>query len=647
MPAIARKSTRHAFSSVVAAVCTVWMAPFALSEPPSLEQAIGAWIDARAWVDAMEVPDAPAVPAPPARTGGVPRSETERAPVEPPLHEHGSTAIVLRYGGRVVGTGVDFGPAPDQLRRAVAAAIDRALLDDFIHVIPREERGQIGRRLALELEIASEPEPMPGRAIGQIIQRFEPALDAIALRRGEHWVWAMPSVAQASNLASDPVRACVALLQDLAVDPRDLPTQELPDSMAFYRASTRRLAQRAAPDSPFEVIRGREVIPITALNDRGRLEFAQALARHLDAHIVRPSAEVAAEATALKPLGIKGDYRPHLDINRSLSAAPQDQGLAAWSLAAYATLDLAPIEERSRAAAAASELLVALADVADIEEDPIASRTGVAFALLADATLATTSFEKPRLPPRFREQLITALTERLSGAAVVDHTRAVEITAAAVLASRGEPIVPAAKLRALIDEAWTPPVGSTIVGTIPWLLMAERASGTFADPVHAARIAALVEPLRQALITSQLGVGGPEESSPDAAGGFVLAGSGGPLTGSQSARPALAGALMLAEPVLTPDAALPDAMRSQLMALRFLRQLTVDDRSSYAFRDREKSIGGVSEALWDTTQPVAATAVTLLVVVESERGLRAAAGRAKARPGIQGNRSNGPTGDSP
>jgi len=631
-------------------------APPGQGEAPPLESAIDAWVDARSWVDAMKVPDAPPTPASPmaprapsARDARESRSREGAGDGQPALPTRpGATAIVIRLNGRVVGSGVDASPNPsDQLRRAVARAIELASLDDLIHQVPAEERAELGARMTIELELAGPPIPMPGRSIGQIIAKVEPALEAIAARRGERWSWAMPSIAQASNIATDPVRTCVALLQELSVDPKDLPTQELPESMAFYRAPTRRLAQRTPRDSPFEVVRGREVIPLTALSRVGRIEFSTALARHLDAHIVRPSPEAPVETQALKPLGIRGDYRPHLDIHRSLSAPPQDQALAALALAAFSRLEGAPDEAKAAARTGAVELLAALSEVAEIEEDPLASPAAVGIALLADAELSRGGEDELRALGAFRASLRRALAARLTSEADFDHTRAIELAAAASLEARHEPLMAADELTRRLDEAWSPPVGSTIVGTMPWLLLAERARGGLSDPVRAERIRALTVPLREALIRSQLGLGGPEEPSPDAAGGFALAGAAGTTATAQSARPTLALAIMLGEPTLTSESERSDAMRSQLMALRFLRQLAVDDRSAYAFRDRTKVIGGVCEALWDSTQPVAASAMTLLVMAESEPALLSAAERSRPSGRNPRNRSDDADGLTP
>lgn len=601
--------------------------------PPALETAVDAWIHARAWVDAMKVPDAPhalLVPASPQSRNGTVPAPAASADGDAPSLPH-AVAAVLRLRGRVVGTGVASGAGAGLLNRAVSTAIDRARQDDAFVELSREDRERIGPDLALELEISSDARPIMGRTVAQVVARIEPALDALALRRGDRWTWTMPSVSQASNLAADPIRTCAVMLQQLAIDPRELPTQTLPDGTGFYVAPTRRLAQKSPRDAPFEVIRGHEIIPLTAIAANGRADFVAAMANHLRAHIVRPATQAPLETAALRALGMRGDYRPHIDHHRSLAAPPSDQALAALALASVPRFHANP-DPRARASVeAAADLLAALAEVSDIEDPPLQSPAAVALALLADDAMAQSGFDVPARPPVFMEELRKALAARLATAAPNDHTRAIELAAAAVLAARGAGVVEEEHLSELLAEAWQAPGATALVGTLPWLLVAERARGSFNIPARVDRIRAAAEPVRRALLASQLGVGGPEEAAPDAAGGFALTGGVRPMATSQSARPTMALALMLAEPSLTSDEEVDDLLRAQLMAVRFLRQLAVDERSGYAFRDPARCTGGIRDSLWDSTQPVAATAMALLAVIESEVAFRAAAGRRQDR----------------
>lgn len=618
------KSNGVALALAAALVSAAWSRN---SDPPSLEMGVDAWIRTRAWVDALKVPSVPPAPTVPVAptAPGAPGAVAGGADAR----GLGAVAVVLRLRGRVVGTGLAYGAGPGMLERAATQAIDAVATDDFVLSLPREERDGIGRELSLELELAGEPTPMVGRSVGQIVARIEPALEALSLRRGERWTWIMPSTVQAANLAGDPVRTCAAMLQQVAIDPRELPSQALPEATAFYRAPTRRLAQLGPKDAPFEVIRGREVIPLTAVGPQGRAAFAAAMVRHLRAHVTRPAPAAPNETNALRSLGIRGDYRPHLDHHRDLAAPPADQALAAFALAAAARSPMLSESDRRIAAETAAQLLTALSEIAEVEEPPLQSPAAVALALLAEEWLVRSGIESPARPAEFINALREALVQQLGREGESDHSRALELAASAALEARGAPVIDRAGLRSRLDRAWSSPQSTALVGTLPWLLLAERELGGFDDPAAAARIRERADPVRRALLASQLGAGGPEEPAPDAAGGFALTGGLRTSATSQSARPTLALALMLAQPSLSSPEEVRDLLRSQLMAIRFLRQLAVDERSSYAFRDPTRSIGGVCDALWDSTQPVAATATTLLALLESEVALRSAAARSK------------------
>mgnify|MGYP003351088870 CR=1 FL=1 len=65
-------------------------------------------------------------------------------------------------------------------------------------------------------------------------------------------------------------------------------------------------------------------------------------------------------------------------------------------------------------------------------------------------------------------------------------------------------------------------------------------------------------------------------------------------------------------------------------ALRFLRQLQVDEDAAYAFRAPRRAMGGLRAAAWDSDQPMAASAYALLAAVRAAAALETADTRATA-----------------
>lgn len=106
----------------------------------------------------------------------------------------------------------------------------------------------------------------------------------------------------------------------------------------------------------------------------------------------------------------------------------------------------------------------------------------------------------------------------------------------------------------------------------------------------------------------------------DLAGGWPITANGVTGATAESSRPALALALAMNLELCGNSNAKSADMESLKLALRFLKQLQVDQASCYAFRDPSKAIGGIRAAPWDSSQPLAANATTLLAILEA-RGL--------------------------
>ena len=364
-------------------MAAAWAAAAALSaqpacaDPPSTTTAVDAWVTVREWVDRMAVPP----------NAGSPEGVA-------------AAAVVLRLDGRPVGVGTSHEKG-SSLPRAVAQAIERVRQDRVIEGLSTKEQDAVGRRLTMELELAGPAAPMVGRTVPEVGQRVEPARGALSMRRNDRWAWTYPSVLQAGNMAGDATAILAALLRELDVDASELPTLELPASMAFYMAPTVRLAQQAPTRPPFEVVRGNEVVPLTALGPAGRQEFAAAMARHLRSHAPPlPSGADPVALAALRARGLQGDYRPHVDLYRPMTASPADQAVTAYALARYSACPEAPEAERNAARAAATEILRALSDVTEGEDPPLESEAAVSVRPSSRITERIATRRKASVPGR-------------------------------------------------------------------------------------------------------------------------------------------------------------------------------------------------------------------------------------------------------
>jgi len=212
---------------------------------------------------------------------------------------------------------------------------------------------------------------------------------------------------------------------------------------------------------------------------------------------------------------------------------------------------------------------------------------------------------------------------------VPPRTRIAEIAAACALCGAGDPRVDAATLRATLDTAWREIPRRELVSELGWMLWAERSLAAAKAPASPDALAQheLARSTRAALSRAQIAPeidDGTAVDSPfpdDLIGGFRLAGPNTRGATAQSARPTLGLALMLDSPAMTPEGERYRAREMQRMAVRFLRQLQVDDVSAASIPGGRRCLGAVRSAPWEMRLSVAANATALLALTESHDGM--------------------------
>jgi len=120
------------------------------------------------------------------------------------------------------------------------------------------------------------------------------------------------------------------------------------------------------------------------------------------------------------------------------------------------------------------------------------------------------------------------------------------------------------------------------------------------------------------------------DAGPDAqdlVGGIVVPGGGPPLPTWQTARLVAFLATMLGEPELTTPKERPGEIVRLLAAARFLRQLQVDDTLGWMCNDAALVKGGIRNATWDQRTQTDATAMALLAVLETIKGIEKASAK--------------------
>ncbi|NNF41547.1 MAG: hypothetical protein HKN62_00590 [Phycisphaerales bacterium] len=555
---------------------------------PDPAAAVGAFLTVEQWVREFQTP-APADPA-------------SLVPVD----GASGVMVMLRHRGRLLGTGINLSGDALMVRRAAGRALTSVLGDPTVANLPEDQRARVGRTLTLELAFSGPMIALPGRTFSDVAMQLAPGLDGVAMRRGESLQVLFPSQIRQQNIADRLTRRLPALAADLGLPAAPLPELTQRFGVRLYRFRTLDLTQRAPGRRPMETFRGETLVRIDEI-DADRIAT---LASGLTDHII----------TSLwgrdEPFGLMGDYRPALDRYEPLLASPRDQALCVYALGRYAGVDGLPASEADRARTAASVILTELAATVEGEPPPLPDLSTAAVIVLA-ANLGID------VDPAVTEPLLSQAAAEVDG--VIDeadlsthgtHTLALATHAAAVRSSApGGP--DATAVAAFVDRVWTRTPPGERLSLLPWIGWAEdllrRAGHDRTQRVTDLRtLRTVLEAIRVA----------PDPATADLRGGFQLGRGPAASVTAQSARPAAYLATMLGDPIFTPPGGRPALDTRHRETMRYLVQLSVEDRLLWRIRNPNRALGGLRAATWDIDQPVAAQAIGLLAASETLRQWR-------------------------
>jgi hypothetical protein len=169
-----------------------------------------------------------------------------------------------------------------------------------------------------------------------------------------------------------------------------------------------------------------------------------------------------------------------------------------------------------------------------------------------------------------------------------------------------------------------------LISMMPWLGWADmeqeltiRAAG---GPAKDIQFAVAYRRMREQCWKHQLTASTATEDTLDMIGGIVFTsgigeGSGNPYPTWQCVRPLAFIATMLGDSRLTEPKERDAEIVRMMQAMRFLRQLQVDDASAWMYPNPELAKGGIRAAAWDNSEPIDATSLTLLCVTEFLKSL--------------------------
>ncbi len=526
-----------------------------------------------------------------------------------------AAGVVLRLNGRPVGQAWARQTADHSscLAQALIKALALANEDRILAHLPAQERANAARQLSLEIELVGDTRPFTGDRIDTLAARIDNGREAMAIRAGDRWAFSLPSLQQSLNQTQLPWYTMVLMAREVGVDAGSDKKFKLPDGVVMYRADTRRLAQIAAKAPAFEVSRAMLTVPLAQITNSSLDQMAVAIAAHLETRIRNSDGLSKETLETLQALGPAGEYQPALGVVAQPVCAPLEQAMGAFAMARFAQINFPEID-RAAAREFAIFTLQSLQHVVGQEKNPLDNLAAMATCLLACQSLTHSTPDWADSTSKEWEKVLHA---KVTAAFALNDQTDLQTWAlcAAALAQKS----PNEVARAL-DTAWQIRPVEKLLSASPWMLMAEQRVGASSDHARAKEACELLQIM---LVQSQLARSKNPDLAADLEGGWPITASGVSGATAQSSRPTLTMALALDVKLFSasPSTAQQN-LESLKLALRFLKQLQVDQSGCYAFRDPAKSIGGIRTAPWDSNQTLGANATTLLAVLES-RGLLA------------------------
>ena len=629
-PALPADNTAEEKKNYVREVARDWEGTLAPQADPPIDQA---FIDGLPEVTFTQTLDAFGVVRTWLDKGGVPA--LDGTPLPPAL----IASVTIRDDSGIVGEHTAVATtqteAVESLRTAASRAIARAVAN--LQGPPDALRGDrlagnLARtRLSIELSTGAPVPVAEGISQAELDGWLRPGIEGMLLVKDGAARARTPADMLTSGRAASQV--IITLIAEVAGDPTMAlkPYEDVADEgyeLSFFRV---RHAAQINPDGPPLVLhRGGAVVPSVRTNQ------LSALADKVSAHI-RGRAWQGVER-----LGLRDGLDPVIGRFDRGSASPFAQAFAAEALFRYAKLRNVDPTESALARRSGEATLSALAVVEGDELAPWGDPVSASACLNALAALDRASIERAEELRGLRERCLPAVAGANSESKGFDPmipaaARGVVSRALVSLASfepwNREQRIKAAN--AAVRQVFRDTPGSDLLTLMPDLAWADIALAERTGFGVASSDA--LRALRTQVLDFQLGSDDLAEIDRDLVGGFVLDGNASPLPTWHSVRPTALLAIMLGEPSLTRGSMASGEVVPQLLelseSLRFVAQLTADERLSHMYADQGLAIGGVRTSLWDQSMPLAASALTLLTLTDSLESLEAVATRPRDAAG--------------
>jgi len=580
--------------------------------PPAPIPSMAAFNVVEGWVKAWQVGGAIALP--------------------PELGTIGGCAVTLRLDRKIVGRGVSFMEGV-----GVVADATRLALDDAAAKLPvvkdateLDQRREIAKRITISLELAGPRTPLVAATYGEVDSVLEPGLDGVAVTVAGKVAGVFPSEMMITNRPpSDAVISAASEASGDAtlavkVDPKGQPGELAKDGKAsFQKFRVTHIAQVKASGGPAFLFRGGRVIPIKEVLAPQMVEFAGQLAGHLHGRMKWQGDD----------LDMVGSRMPFQ--GRDLQSATTVE----WLITTAALARFAQREKQMSRSFNSTVLDLHKLRAATVQgslRGPVESAAWVIASREVDKVLppyepTQVMARDPNAPPGrpYLERVKVGAADRAQigarlasgfdvdtgwSAEVPEGARgfvayALVIEAQEVGIEEGERAARLAKAEKAVRAVFEGTPAAKLAGQMPWLGFAELELG------GEVKAAAALQGMRDLVWKHQLDSGDSRGEVDDLIGGIVFTTTMNPLPTAQSVRPVLVLARMARDRRVTTEAESMTELSRLLNAVRFLRQLAVDETSGYACPD-VAGLWGVRSSLWDQRQPAEATALTLWSVCE-------------------------------
>ncbi|MBX3357582.1 MAG: hypothetical protein KF745_04055 [Phycisphaeraceae bacterium] len=545
------------------------------------------------------------------------------------LPECYGACVTLRLDGKIVGRGssISLAASRDVVRRAVTEAINEAerRIPKGSDLLAEEAVRESWKRITISLELAGGLTPITPATVAEAELMLAPGLDGIASRVGGGADAPMAAIypsqmLSANTLPQQAIGATAAMAGGDAqlglVGPAELREKH---GVTSFRFRVTHLAQPGPGEEPVFLQRGGRVVGRSEVSSRGAM---RAMAERITAHLLRRAAEedAAGELTRTERGLIGGALQRFSMSVRPLTERERETAKVLVMDFSRPESDVEDAIDKAIGVCLTAPAMVTVLREQGVGQDEIGraispwTATTRAFSRVFDAKQGYRS----DLPPAARGAVAYALVtlvglERAAGSADTGPVSASVLAPAAVRTAFRD-----------VEEG-------QLAGQMPWLGWAELKLADLERPVGAPRGGASEIPagvalrrMRERLWQHQLQAIDAGVDNQDLIGGVTFTSTRNPLPTWQSARPLAFVATMLGDPRLTEGAEFNRELVRLLEAVRFMRQLQVDESNAWMYPEPARAIGGIRAAVWDSRQPVEASAFTLMAVCEVLTSLESA-----------------------